>query len=149
MSLQCFAQENSIKIYNPDADAETELIKAIEQAQKYNKHVFIQLGGNWCSWCIKFHKFVKENHDLDSIINANYIVLKINYSREKQNTEIFEKFEYPQRFGFPVFVILDSTGKRIHTQNSGLLEKDKSYDIKKVKYFFLNWTAKAIDPEQY
>lgn len=149
ISLEFYAQENKISIYNPDADAKKEIEEAIIKAKVENKHVFIQIGGNWCPWCIKFHNFVSEDKELDSLLNANYIVVKMNYDKEQKNEELLKRFEYPQRFGFPVFVILDSEGRRIHTQNSGLLEKDKSYDKDNVKMFFKHWTPTAIDPNSY
>ncbi len=145
----CCAQENKPKIYNPDANAFEELAEAVQKAKQENKNVFIQIGGNWCPWCIKFHNFVKKDAELDSILNTNYIVLKINYSREKPNYEIMQQLDFPQRFGFPVFVILNDKGERIHTQNSALLEKDKSYDKEKIKAFFLHWTVKALSPDSY
>ncbi|WP_217447779.1 hypothetical protein [Maribellus comscasis] len=40
-----YAQE--IKIYNPKADAKEELADAVKKASMENKHVFIQVGGNW------------------------------------------------------------------------------------------------------
>ncbi|GAB6279950.1 MAG: hypothetical protein STSR0006_19930 [Lentimicrobium sp.] len=58
-------------------------------------------------------------------------------------------FEYPQRFGFPVFVILNQKGERIHTQDSGLLESGENYDDKKVIQFLKNWSPKALDPSLY
>ena len=59
------------------------------------------------------------------------------------------ELEFPQRFGFPVFVILDGSGKRIHTQNSAFLEKDKSYDKEKILRFLKNWSPDALDPASY
>jgi len=76
-------------------------------------------------------------------------VMKMNYDKENKNEELLEQFGFPQRFGFPVFLILDAEGKRLHTQNSGLLEKDKSYDKKKIKMFFKHWTPTAINPKSY
>ncbi|MFH2096895.1 MAG: thioredoxin family protein [Bacteroidota bacterium] len=145
-----FAQDTSkIVIYNPDADAETELMNAITVAGKENKHVFIQIGGNWCPWCIRFHNFCESDNAIDSILKADYVVLKINYSRENKNKEVLTKLNFPQRFGFPVFVILDGSGNRIHTQDSGLLENNKSYDSRKVATFLKNWSPDALSPEQY
>jgi thioredoxin-related protein len=137
------------KIYNPDADAKTELEKAIIQAQTSNKHVLIQLGGNWCPWCLRLHQFMQNDKTIDSLLTANYIVLKINYSKENKNEDLLKRFEYPQRFGFPVLVVLDSKGTRIHTQDTGFLELDKSYDSKKICTFLKNWAPAAINPDTY
>ena len=49
-SLQIIAQENKIKIYNPDADAKKDLQEAISQAKSEKKHIFIQFAGKWCTW---------------------------------------------------------------------------------------------------
>lgn len=143
------AQESKIKLYNPEADANLELKNAIARAKAENKHVFLQIGGNWCPWCIKFHKFCKADSEIDSAFKADFIVLKINYSKENKNLDILKMLEFPQRFGFPVFVILDSEGTRLHTQNSGILEKDKNYDRRKILNFIKNWNNAALDPINY
>lgn len=138
-----------IDLYNPFENADSALTIIQAQAAKEGKHVLIQLGGNWCSWCIEFNRFVKSDMQLDSIVKANYLVYHLNYSKENKNIELLTKFEFPNRFGFPVWVILDSKGRRLHTQNSSYLEKDKSYNKEKVKDFFLDWNAEAIDPKKY
>lgn len=142
-----FAQKQ--EIYNPGADAKQDIEKALEIASKDGKHVFLQIGGNWCPWCIKFHNFVEADSELKTYIENNFEVVKVNYDQNNKNEELLEKLEFPQRFGFPVFVVLDSNGKRIHTQNSAFLEKDKSYDRDRVLRFFKNWSATAINPDSY
>jgi len=84
---------------------------------------------------------VADDARLDSLVKANYVVVKVNYSKENNNHEFLATLGYPQRFGFPVFVILDEKGKVLHTQDSGYLEKDKGYDREKVERMFLNWSA--------
>ena len=39
------------KVYDPDADAKKDIEEAIKKATKNGKHVFLQIGGNWCPWC--------------------------------------------------------------------------------------------------
>jgi hypothetical protein len=56
---------------------------------------------------------------------------------------------YPQRFGFPVLVVLDENGKQLHTQDSALLEKGNGYDREKVKSFLRNWAPGAFDEMLY
>lgn len=133
------------KIYNPEANAETDLNGAIIMAKKANKHVLVQVGGNWCPWCIKLHNFIDANEELKRTVQENYIVVKVNYSKENKNSETLKRLENPQRFGFPVLVILDGNGHRIHTQDSGLLESGNGYDLKKVLGFLKNWTISAIE----
>ena len=83
------------------------------------------------------------------MLQANYVFGLLNYSKENKNLDILAELEYPQRFGFPVLVILDGKGRRIHTQNSAYLEKEKSYDEKKMVEFLRNWAPAALDPNSY
>ncbi|HEY5970095.1 MAG TPA: thioredoxin family protein [Chitinophagaceae bacterium] len=150
-SIVSVSQEmKKISLYKPEEKAETEITKAITEAKKSGKHVLIQIGGNWCSWCIRFHEFVTKDAQLDSLMNANYVVYHLNYSKENYNAKILTKYNFPQRFGFPVFLILDSEGNLLHTQNSWYLEDGKtSYEREKVKSFFTEWSKRSLDPSQY
>ncbi len=143
------AQSEKVEIYNPKADAAKDLNEAITKAKNENKHVLVQVGGNWCPWCIKLHKFIGDNYKLDSIISADYEFVRINYSKENKNPETLERLEFPQRFGFPVIVVLDGNGKRLHTQDTGYLEEDRGYSNKKIERFLLSWNTDALNPENY
>lgn len=149
ISLSVSAQSSGPQLYDPEADAATVIQEATELARETGKHVFLQVGGNWCSWCIKFHRYIEADSELDSLQQANYVVRKVNYSRENTNDEVLAGLEFPQRFGFPVFVILDASGKRIHTQNSGLLESEGGYSNRRIKDFFLHWSPAALQPDTY
>ena len=73
----------------------------------------------------------------------------LNYSEENKNEKLFAKYGYPQRFGFPVFIILDENGNRIHIQNSAYLEEGKGYSKDKIAEFFEGWSPAALDPKNY
>jgi thioredoxin-related protein len=148
LSVPLFAQENFL--YNPSADATADIEAAVKQAAAENKFVLIQGGGNWCKWCIEFARFCKADKQIDSLINSNFVWYHLNYSKENENKPVFAKYGYAQRFGFPVFIILDGKGERIHTQNSAYLEDGKkSYDKEKVMDFLEAWSPKALDASQY
>src|SRR5258706_6536521 len=104
-------------LYADGENAEQKIAEVVKEAQKESKHVFIQVGGNWCIWCARFHDFITADGSIDSLIRANYIVYHLNYSEENKNLKLLAEYGYPQRFGFPVFLILDGKGKLLHTQN--------------------------------
>ncbi len=148
LSATSFAQE--AKLYNPSADAEKDIAAAIKKAKAENKYVLLQGGGNWCSWCIEFARFCKADAKIDSVINASFVWYHLNWSKENENKKIFAKFGYPQRFGFPAFIILDGNGNQIHTQNSEYLEDGKkSYNKNKVQAFLEMWSPNALNPKMY
>ena len=142
------AQEQ--KLYNPMANADSDIKAAVIKAKAQNKYVLLQGGGNWCSWCIEFARFCKADAKIDSVIKASFVWYHLNWSKENENKKTFNRFGFPQRFGFPVFIILDGNGKRIHTQNSEYLEDGKkSYDRIKVQSFLEMWAPRALNPKMY
>ncbi|MFI5153606.1 MAG: thioredoxin family protein [Chitinophagales bacterium] len=137
------------KLYDPKADAARDISSAIKKARAEHKHVLLEAGGNWCSWCIEFGRFSQSDPSIDSLLGKSYIIYHLNYSKENTNKDLFAAYGYPQRFGFPVFIVLDENGNRIHTQNSEYLEQGKSYSKEKVMEFLVQWTPQALDPESY
>lgn len=137
------------EVYHPEADARQQVNDAIAQAKEQNKHVFLFIGGNWCGWCRKFYKFSTDDFQIDSLMKADYVVTHINFSKENRNLPLMQELDFPQRFGFPVFVILNAEGNRIHTQNSGYLEEGEGYSKKKVMEFLQQWSPAALEPTQY
>lgn len=142
-------KKEEVKIYNPNADAKADIAAAVSRAKKSKKHVFIQAGGNWCSWCIAFHHLVDNTPELKTYLNDNYETVLLNYSKENKNEAEFAKLGYPGRFGYPVFIILDGNGKVLHIENSAYLEEGKGHSAKKVTDFLKNWTYAAVDPATY
>ncbi|HEV3250926.1 MAG TPA: thioredoxin family protein [Puia sp.] len=149
LAMSSLAQTEDVKLYDPLADASKEIAFAVKKAKAEHKHVLLQAGGNWCSWCIEFNRLARGDSSIDSLLNKCFIVYHLNYSKENQNRDVFTKLGYPQRFGFPVFIILDDNGNRIHTQNSEYLEQGKSYNKQVVINFLLQWSPQALDPSLY
>jgi len=135
--------------YDPQKDAKKQIADAVAKAQKEGKHVYLQIGGNWCPWCLMMHKFYTTDATIDSLMKANYIPEMINYSKENRNSDVMAELGFPQRFGFPVIVILDSKGNRIHTENTVCLEEEGGYSKKRFVKFLNNWSPAALDPRNY
>ncbi|MBA5629960.1 thioredoxin family protein [Moheibacter lacus] len=149
LGIQFGNAQEKFSVYHPEADAKAEIANAVSKANAEGKHVFLQLGGNWCGWCKLFHELTTTDEELKKYIAENYEVVHVNYSKENQNLDVLKTLDYPQRFGFPVFVILDGKGNRIHTQSSGYLEEGKGHSQKKVMEFLQQWSPSALDPANY
>lgn len=132
------------KPYHPEANAAADIAGLIKKAQAENKNIMIQAGGNWCIWCLRFNNFVQTTPELKEIVDKNYIYYHLNYSPENKNEKIFAKYGNPgEKFGYPVFIVLDKNGKQIHTQDSAVLEEGKGYSTAKVKDFLNAWVPKS------
>ena len=148
MTVSSAAQSNLKKIYDEEIDPVEQIDKALKQAQKEGKFVISQVGGNWCRWCLMFADFVEKDAELTEFINDNFVFIHSNYNprerADEKTMEMLEKLGNPERFGFPVFVVMDQTGKVIHTQDSSYLEEGNGYNRDKVARFFQNWTPEAV-----
>lgn len=132
------------KPYNPKADAAQDINKLIAKAKEENKHIILQAGGNWCIWCLRFNQFIQTTPELKEIVDNNFEYYHLNYSPENKNEKIFSKYNNPgEKYGYPVFIILNSHGELLHIQPSDVLEEGKGYSVDKVKEFLLSWTPTA------
>jgi thiol:disulfide interchange protein len=143
------AKPEGPKLYNPEADAKADIAAAVKTASAQHKNVLLQIGGNWCIWCLRFNELVTKDADLSKYLADNYVVLHVNWSPENKNEKVLASLGYPQRFGFPVLVVLDGKGNRLHTQNSGYLEEGKGHSKAKVMEFLQGWSPAALDPKSY
>lgn len=135
------------KVYDEDRDPMEMLETALEEARATDRLVLAQVGGNWCSWCLRFAKLVTTDEEIASVIKENYVYVHINVPKEKdrRSPDVMKRLGNPGRFGYPALVVLDGDGQVLHIENSSYLEQDKGYNRKSVLQFFQNWTRKAIE----
>lgn len=129
--------------YHPEADAQKDIDSLLKLAKKEKKNVIIQAGGNWCVWCLRFNDYIHKTASIDKLLKSRFLYYHLNYSKENKNEAVFQKYA-PEggKLGYPFFIVLDINGKTLHIQESGSMEKDKSYDEEKVLKFFSTWVAK-------
>lgn len=140
--------QNSKPVYDESINTMTQIDDAVKDAKVMGKYVICQVGGNWCPWCIKFAHFITEDAEIKNFIEKNFVYIHVNYPSRKGNreavTETMKRLDNPQRFGFPVMVVLNEEGKVIHTQDSSFLEEGSGYNKDKVMRFLKAWTKEAV-----
>ena len=127
-------------IYDETANAAKQIAEALALAQKENKRALLQFGANWCGWCHKLHKLCETDADIAAQLKAAYVVVLVDVNKG-HNSDINKKYGNPTRFGLPVIVILDATGKALTTQDTGKLEQGDHHDPKKVLAFLNEWAG--------
>lgn len=123
--------------FDPSRDPSKDLQEAVYEANKSNKRIILDVGGDWCIWCHRLDDFINKNEDIKNFLNNNFIVLKINFSKENKNEEFLSKF--PEIPGYPHFFVMESNGELLHSQNTGELEQDKGYGKEKMMTFLKKW----------
>lgn len=132
------------KPYNEKEAADVKINELLIQAKAENKNIMIQVGGNWCVWCLRLNDFIQKTDELKSLVDNNYIYYHLNWSPKNKNEKFFAKYDNPgEKQGYPIFMVLNKKGKLIHVQETGSLEEGKGYSQEKVKAFFEAWKAKS------
>lgn len=141
------AFSQTVKVYDETIDPFAQIEQAVDSANREGKFVVCQLGGNWCPWCLRFAKFIREDQEIDSLIRQNFVYIHVNYkSRQDELAQrVSKRLGNAGRFGFPVFVILKPDGSVMHIQNSAYLEEGQGYSREKVLDFFRLWTPEAVN----
>ena len=133
------------KVYNDKLNAMEQIKQATQQAKQSGRYVMCQVGGNWCPWCLRFAEFATTDSIIAPLMEKNYVYIHVNYSKENKNEEAMQFLGNPGRFGYPVFVILNSEGVPIHIQESESLEEGKGYNRKKVEKFLNLWSKEVVE----
>lgn len=131
-------KETLSKPYNEEEDAQAKLNELVAQAKKQGKYVFVQAGGNWCIWCLRFNDFVQKTPELKQVVDANFLYYHLNYSQKNKNKAVFNAYTPNARsIGYPFFFVLNDKGEVTNIIASGDLEEGKGYSLEKVKQMFL------------
>jgi len=127
------------KIYDESSDGSKQIADALAEARKERKHVLLQFGANWCSWCQKLHQlFATDKHTAEAL-KRDYVVVMIDMNNG-HNKDTDKKYGNPTRFGLPAIVVLDTNGRQLTTQNSGTLMEGGQHSPEKVMAFLQEWS---------
>lgn len=129
--------EKKEKLFDPSRNPFEDLKITIQEAIKSNKRIILDVGGDWCVWCHRIDAFMKNNEEIKSLLDMNYLILKVNYSKENKNEKFLSQF--PAIEGYPHFFVLDKNGTLLHSQNTGELEMEKDYSKEKFINFLKKW----------
>lgn len=152
LAMAVNAQTTLKKVYDETVNPLEQIDQAVTKAKSEGKFTICQVGGNWCPWCLRFADFITQDEEINKFVTDNFVYIHVNYNPRKssgedkaqQAAQLMARLNSPSRFGFPVFVVLDTDGKVIHIQDSSFLEEGKGYSKEKTLRFFKNWTPSAV-----
>ncbi len=137
LALQPIAALAADKLFDPSRDAARDLAAAEQQAKAEHKNILLDVGGNWCGWCLVLDRFTHEQPELSSRLD-HFVVLHVNFSKENQNQSFLS--QYPKPDGFPFFYVLSPEGKLLKAQPTDAFETDHKladgYSAERLAAFF-------------
>lgn len=137
--LACGGVEKSD--YNPSADAQAQLLEAKDSAELLGKNMLVQIGGDWCPWCVRLNAFIKGDAEILEYIQQHYVWVHIYYGKDNRNEVAMKMLGNPTNMGFPVFVVCAPDGTVLHHQSTGKLEAGKGYSRRAIMSFLQAYGA--------
>lgn len=110
---------------------------ALKLAQETKRRVLIEVGGNWCSWCLQLDKFLAENHQLREQLHRHFVILKVNVSEANDNAEFMAGL--PKPLGYPHIYITEADGKIIFSKDTTQLLENSRYSVQRFQQFLDKW----------
>ncbi len=126
--------------FDPERDAKTDLETALRMARATRRRVLVEVGGEWCTWCHIMDRFFAANAEAKRVRDANFIWLKLNFSKENPNQALLSR--WPKITGYPHLYVLDADGRLLHSQDTSVLEAGREYDPVAFRAFLLEWSPR-------
>ncbi len=138
--------------FDPQRDAVKDMMTAQNLAKATGRHILVDVGGDWCSWCRMLDRFIAAQPQIKALIDSEYVWVKVNYSPENKNAAVLSK--WPKARAYPYLLVLDEAGRLLHVQDvQGLeteteTEGDENYDPDRVMAFLNRYATSSKVPAE-
>jgi thiol:disulfide interchange protein len=144
MSAAARAEERP---FDPARDPAKDLRVAMQRAQAEHKNILMDVGGNWCEWCIVLEETLHGDAELNALLAKNYVVMHVNWSKENENKAFLKR--YPAPVGFPTWYVLSAQGRLLKAEtNTSELEAnhdiDGGYNKAALKRFLVRYAPMPV-----
>jgi len=121
--------------YDEHADARAEIDRARALAAAAGRQVLLVFGANWCGDCRALDTAMKQE-PLKSVIDARYVVVKVDVGRFDRNVDIAERYGVPLKKGVPTIAVLGADGAAVFATSGGELADARSMGEDELRRFF-------------
>ena len=90
----------SLDRFDPRRNAAEDIVNAIARAKAENKRIILDVGGEWCSWCLKMDRFMQNDAQIQAALASHFIWVKINFSEENENRDVLSKYPKIKGYGY-------------------------------------------------
>ncbi len=126
--------------YDKTRDPAADLTAAIPRAQRENKRILLEVGGEWCVYCRLLNKVIHEDERLVKRLEDDFIVIKVNFSEDVKNEAFLSR--YPTIPSYPHLFVLETDGTFLLSETpDSFMDKDK-YVADKILAFLETWAPK-------
>ena len=127
--------------YDESRDPAADLKAAVAQAQRENKRILLEVGGEWCIYCRILNKVIHDDERLTQRLRDGFVVVKVNFSDRVKNEAFLSR--YPQIQSYPHLFLLESDGALLLSQTPDDFMKDDKYMPDLLLAFMEKWGLPA------
>ena len=136
-------------LYDPKQNSYEIAQAALERARREYKVILVDVGGDWCVWCIELNSFIEKHPDLKKLLDEYYVRVRIfvseGFTTEKNNLQFLQAL--PHIEAIPYFLVFNNEGTFLHSQRTLEFEEGNSYNHERLKAFFEKWADAKLPPE--
>jgi len=125
------------RIYDPERDPFEDSREALSYAQKTDRRLLIELGGDWCSYCHILDYFIANNREVREVLNEYFVILKINVSDENMNEDFIRGL--PDTNGYPHIFVAKNDGSIVFSRDTTRLLEGGKYSQDRFLAFLHQW----------
>ncbi|MGA9334080.1 MAG: thioredoxin family protein [Rudaea sp.] len=127
--------------YNPKADANADVQRALTKAAADHEPVLLFFGANWCEDCRALAKSLEAGKNAE-LMATHFNIVKIDVGNFDRNLDVVKRFGNPIKKGIPAAVIASSHGKVLYSTRAGELSSARHMSDQGVYDFFTKAIAR-------
>ncbi|MFN0066808.1 MAG: thioredoxin family protein [Limisphaerales bacterium] len=128
------AADGKPQIYDPHADGERQLARALRQAERKDRRVLLCLGANWCGDSQAMHRLLDDDPALAAEARAHYVVVLVDVDNRvtpRRNAALVARLGEPLEKGMPTLLVLTPDGRVLNdTPDQRLDDEDHRFPDK-------------------
>ena len=128
-------EQNRADFYERGRKLDVDLLAALKAARRAKKRVLLTAGERGCHWCVILRDYFESDAELKEMRERRFVTV---YAEARANMARLHN-DYGPIPGTPHWFVLDDTGALVHSQDTELLEKGKTYDRDKMVAFLTEY----------
>lgn len=129
--------------FDPNRNAAEDIQSALAEAKRSHRRVLIDVGGDWCPYCLQMDVFFQYNKDLLAFRDEHFVFVPVYIGSTDKPPRALSA--YPRVEGIPHFYVLDADGHLLHSQHVVELRESGDYSPARMSFFLQQWASRATN----
>ena len=128
---------SGVSLFDPRANATQSIKAALNMANRENKHVLVEFGGNDCESCNLLHTAFTKDAEIASSFQKAFVLVMVDMQANQNLVSNYVQDEVRA----PFLALLNKEGKVVKRRRTDDLGVSSKLDFGKVKAFLAQWSS--------